>query len=119
MVCAFFRKILILIIEKLSLLRRSWAFDIFPVVTLLGYFHIISIPILTFNERTMIIILEISLDRWNSSIIDGIVRNERSVFSENFIWRHIPNVIDSVNILIRIVGLKELVMGNVGHDSPG
>lgn len=49
MVCAFFRDVLILVVYQLSLVRGSGTFNVFPVVTLLGCFHIESEPALIFN----------------------------------------------------------------------
>jgi hypothetical protein len=77
----------------------------------------VSIPVLTFEEGAMVIVLVVILNRWYPSIVHDIIGKKGSVFSQNFIGRHISIAIDSVDILILVVGLKELV--HVGHDSSG
>ena len=117
MICAFFREVLSLIIEKVSLLGWSGAFDIFPVVSLLWYFHIVSIPVLALEKRPMVIVLEVILNRGYPSIVHDIIGKKGSIFRQHFIGRHISITIDPVKILILVIGLKELV--HVGHYSSG
>ena len=109
----------ILIIEKVIVLRWSWAFDILPIVSLLRWFHIVSIPVLTFCEGSLVIVMKMTLNGRNPAIIREIIAQERFTFSNHLIGRHISIAIDPVHIRVLVISLKKLIMDHVRYDSSG
>lgn len=67
-------------------LRRSWTFGIFPSIILLAGFCIVSVLVLTFYKRNLMVQVKVVIyDRRNFVVRWNNICKKRFIFSDNFI----------------------------------